>query len=75
MQSPNAVKGLQLQQMQIEKGRVQKNPFQVNRLWSRLTRGCGYNHQSSNWSFFLEWLKKEKEKKMISKHAQQGCES
>lgn len=46
MQSPNAVKGLQLQQMQIEEGRDQKNPFQVNTLWTRMTRGCGRNHQS-----------------------------
>lgn len=41
MQSSNAVKGLEVQQMQIEERRDQKNPFQVNTLWSRMTRGCG----------------------------------
>lgn len=55
MESPNAVKGLRLQNMQIEEGKDQKNPFQVNTLWIRMTRGCGRNHQSSNRSFSPEW--------------------
>lgn len=75
MQSPNSVKGLQLQQMQIEEGRDQKNPFQVNPLWTRMTRGCGRNHQSSSGSFSTKWLKKEKRNETLEKLSQQAQRS